>query len=229
MPHHATNPHRHRRPFDIAVYFITFGLGVATLAAASNALVKRNHDVGYATRVAATRGVKLIVATNKLTQPGFALSTAASGTLLNALFLFCSSFKYPHFARKLVWTVPILSTFYFIFMLATSIAVFYEAKTGHLTSYGTLNGIVLPQSILKANAAAVGLTDDFWGKGYVKFMAIICLPATVFAGITAVLSYGFYKRERSAMRAEQTSVPTYNDDSVAHVEEKGTIEHMERV
>ncbi|WWD19428.1 hypothetical protein CI109_103888 [Kwoniella shandongensis] len=224
-PHtHVADSRRHRRPLDQAIYFITFGLATTTLAAASNALVRRNHDVGYATRVAAQRGVKLIVATNALTQPGYALSCAASGTLLNALTLFLISFKLPHFMRKLAWTLPVLATFNFIFMLATTIAVFYQAKTGHLTSYGTLNGIVLPQSVLKASAASVGLTDDFWGKDYVKFMAIMGIPTT-----TAFLAYGFWKREQAAMRAEHTSVPTYNNDSIAHVDEKGTTQHMERV
>lgn len=84
----------------------------------------------------------------------------ASTLQVNALTLFLISFKMPHFQRKLMWLMPILATFNFIFMTATCIAVFYEAKTGHLTSYGTLNGVVLPASVLKASAASVGLTDD---------------------------------------------------------------------
>jgi len=49
---------RNIRPLDMAVYFITFGLGVTTLAAASSALVKRNNEVGAASDAAATQGSK---------------------------------------------------------------------------------------------------------------------------------------------------------------------------
>jgi Cu/Ag efflux pump CusA len=70
------------------------------------------------------------------------------------------SFKIPHFQRKIFFLLPIAAVFNFIFMLATTIAVTIAARTGRITLYGTLNGIVLPNSILESQAAALGLTNE---------------------------------------------------------------------
>ncbi|WRT66640.1 uncharacterized protein IL334_003599 [Kwoniella shivajii] len=223
----------HRRPLDMVIYFITFGLGVATVASTANALVRRNAEVGFATRAAATQGVKVIIATNALTQPGYALCSAASGVVVNSLTLLAFSFNIPRPFRKLVWLLPIAALFNFIFMLATCIAVFYNAKTGHITAYGTLNGIVLPQSVLQANAKALGLSYYFWGKGYVKFMAIISVPTTLFSLLTAILAFTFWRREKSSRsQIEANNISTRQNNAsptFMNGEEKGTTQHIDRV
>ncbi len=47
-------------------------------------------------------------------------------------------------------------------MIATAIAVMYEAKTGSLSLYATVKatGAVVPTSVLQAQAGAIGLTLD---------------------------------------------------------------------
>ncbi|KAK4688827.1 hypothetical protein P7C73_g1279, partial [Tremellales sp. Uapishka_1] len=175
------------------VYFLSFALATTTVAAASHALVARNHDIGMASDAAATQGVHLILSTNALTQPGYVLTSAASGVLVNSLILLFNTFKLPAFSRKHFILQPAFATFYFLFIFATSIVVTVRARTGHITIYATLGNIVLPPSIIEAQAAGLGLTFDFWGKGYVKFMAIGCWPATFFAFLTMLLAWQFFR------------------------------------
>ncbi|WVR09708.1 hypothetical protein IAU60_006784 [Kwoniella sp. DSM 27419] len=249
-----TPPHdHHRRPLDMAVYFITFGLAVATVAATSNALVQRNRDIGDATRAAAAAGgewgslehadpsVKVIISTNSLTQPGYALCATAGGTVVNALTLFFFSFKVPAHFRKLIWLLPLAAVFNFVFLVATCIAVFHAAKNGELSLYGTLNGIVLPDSLLEANAAKLGLSNSYWGKGYVKFMAIVSVPTTLFALFvsgsgrnpadrqTAILAFFFWRRERSQSISQVGRVVTHDSAPDLAEGEKGQSQHIERV
>ncbi|WVQ78632.1 hypothetical protein IAT38_000719 [Cryptococcus sp. DSM 104549] len=222
-------PSSNVRAIELVVFAITFALAVTTVGAVGSSLSKRNNEIGEATKLAATRNVKLIVATNGLTQPGYALCAAAGGVVVNTLTLLILSFKMPKIARKLLWIVPAYAVFDALFMIATCIAVMYRAKTGHVTMYGTIGGIVLPVSTLKQQAAALGLVDSFWEKGYVKFMSIISIPTTVFAIATAVLAIGWYRRQqRVASQPTQRGGfdTTYNNNSDAPIDEKTRTEHV---
>ncbi|KAK8853508.1 hypothetical protein IAR55_004215 [Kwoniella newhampshirensis] len=212
---------RTTRAVELTTFIITFALAVTTLGAVGNALAKRNHEVGEATRLAAAARVHLIVATNQITQPGYALCAAACCTIVNTLTLIILSIKIPVILRKFLWFVFLFAVFDALFLLATCIAVLYNAKRGHLTLYGTIGSLVLPQSVLKEQAASLGLTDAFWGKGYVRFMAIVSVPTTSFAISTAGLAYGWWRRERSATHTQQSPSNNPGFPHVTSNDEKG--------
>jgi len=68
------------------------------------------------------------------------------------------SFTIPHFQQKLMWTLPILAAFNFIFLFASTVAVFYEAKHADLTVYGAVLGQEIPPAALLPPLEAQGLT-----------------------------------------------------------------------
>ncbi|WWD19936.1 hypothetical protein CI109_104408 [Kwoniella shandongensis] len=211
----SSDSRKTRRTVELIVFGITFALAVTCLGAIGNALAKRNHEVGEATRLAATRGVYLIVATNRLVEPGYALCAATCSTIVNSLTLILLSFfKLPHAVRKFLWIVPLFAVFNALFLIATCIPVFVAARTGHLTLWGRLGTVILPQSVLHQQAQALGLTDAFWGKGYVKFMAIISIPTTIFGIATAILAYGWWRREQREVQPR--SPHRAYDDTLTH-------------
>lgn len=87
------------RPISLALVTITLGLATASLAACCNAHVKRNHIIGEAMKRVPPKGkytplssampcsylhlVTLILSTNKLLQPAYALCVASGGLIVS--------------------------------------------------------------------------------------------------------------------------------------------------
>ncbi|KAI0047462.1 hypothetical protein FA95DRAFT_1222466 [Auriscalpium vulgare] len=88
-----------------------------------------------------------------------------------------------------------------------------------------LNGVPIPESIIKANAAASGASTAYRDIGYLRLQVILPWPAWLFASISAVILFqASRKRSRSAFQGETTpSVTSEEGDSTfsdKYVEEK---------
>jgi len=218
------------RVLDSVVFFVTFALGTATLAACTHALVKRNEEVGAASRTAALTGANLILSTNNLTMPGYALSTASCGILVNALILFVHNFHIipmSKFQRKIFFLTPLLLLLNTLLAIGSAVAVTYVGRNGRITAYLTLHGVHLPQSVFDSQASALGLAVYYWGKPYVKFMSIIPWAMIPFAIVTTYLAYKYWLIERpSAQHNREEEGGMAPVMSSISRDEKATTEHV---
>ncbi|ORY28161.1 hypothetical protein BCR39DRAFT_535825 [Naematelia encephala] len=222
------------RAIHSVLFFISFALATIVLAACSNALASKNRDFHHAKALVAAEGVKLSLSSIKLDAPGYALSVGAGSILINSLLLFFHTLNImpmPLWQRRIFFLNPLFHVIGTLLSLAAGIAVLKVARHGMLSASATINGVPIPQSVLQAQSASVGLTPEFWAKGYVRFMAISTWPMLPFAVIATYLSIQYYKQERpAAYHARQLDAQAQGQGrmrAVSDAGEKGEVTQIE--
>ncbi|WVQ95151.1 hypothetical protein IAU59_002245 [Kwoniella sp. CBS 9459] len=191
------------------VYLASCITSTVCLAACSNSLHRRNHNIGEQSRAAAARGIRLILSTNDLTGAGFALSVGAGGIAVGTLILLLYSLHLVPlrpFMRKIFFLSPLMLLINTVLVLAAGIAVDVLARTGTTTAVAYIGNTRLPDSVFQAQAKASGVPLDYWLNGYVRFMAASPWPAFVFAIPALWLAYKAYQVEKPSAQLRRESV-----------------------
>ncbi|WVW82703.1 hypothetical protein I302_104714 [Kwoniella bestiolae CBS 10118] len=188
-----------RAGIDSLIYLITCVLSTVCLAACGNSLHRRNVNVGEQSRAAATRGIRLILATNDLTAAGFALSVGAGGIAVGTLILFIHSLRLlpmTRFIRKIFFLSPLMLLLNTLLLIASGIAVTVLGRKGTASVEAYLGTTKLPEAVIRAQAKAQGAHLDYWANDYVKFMVASPWPVIPFALASLYFAYKAYNVEK---------------------------------
>lgn len=182
----------------LAAYAFAIALGAVSIAAAAHSRIAKLDEVDRVSGATGAMGITADIKTPEPNKGGLVLLIGGVLVILFSFFAIGKVFvrKSTQSARGLRIESAVYSVLALLFFgIAIYLTVTLRKNNIQVEAFGP-TGIRLPQSIVDAQAAALGLSQRYWDRGYLKFMAIA--PWFTFLACAVAAAVTFLASNRAA-------------------------------